>query len=151
VDPPARRAADDRGLESEPLRVLQVLQDAGPELLEVPERDLALLEPFRHLAVERPADELLEMRHRVERRPDRSDQGHPEVEWKLLPVLAVELLPGDDGGALSVDDQAVEVEQKPANRHGVSLPEMTNPPDNRPAVVFGLLHAGLALVRGLGR
>jgi predicted ATP-grasp superfamily ATP-dependent carboligase len=28
---------------------------------------------------------------------------------------------------------------------------MTNPSDNRPAVVFGLLHAGLALVRGLGR
>ena len=28
---------------------------------------------------------------------------------------------------------------------------MTKPPDNRPAVVFGLLHAGLALVRGLGR
>src|SRR6266545_4383867 len=86
----------------ESLGFRSVVLDPRPQILEVAE--LVLAGPtagIERLAVERAADELLEMRVRLELGAQGSDHGRPAVV--------------------------------------------------RPLVVFGLLHAGLALVRSLGR
>ena len=59
----------------------------------------------------------------IERRPDRADERGPLIPRQLVAMLAVELLPHQPGGSLGVDEQAVEVEEEPADCHAVSLPE----------------------------
>src|SRR5205814_8432002 len=73
--------------------------------------------------VERTADELLEMVVGIPLGADRPDQRCPLVERQLVSVLAVELLVRKARGRLRVDQETVEVEQEPADCHGVSLPE----------------------------
>ena len=69
VDPATRRAGDDRPLQPVAPRRGEVLRDAGPQLLRLDQRDLVYVAPLvQRLPLERLADELLEMRHRIPRR-----------------------------------------------------------------------------------
>src|SRR5437870_2530984 len=63
------------------------------------------------------------MAERIEGGADRADQCGPPILRQLVAVLAVELLPDEPRGSLGVDEQAVEVEEKPADSHAVSIPE----------------------------
>src|SRR5205085_11755705 len=92
-DPLARAARDDRGRQAAPLRFGQIVLDARTQVLEVAELVLACAQPPGHrLAVERPADELLEMRVGIEGGADRPHERRPLVDRQFVPVLAVQLL-----------------------------------------------------------
>src|SRR5205814_7824959 len=67
--------------------------------------------------------ELVEMVERIEWLVERADVPGPPLVWQVEAVVAVELVPDEPGWALRVDEQSVEVEQQPADLHGVSLPE----------------------------
>src|SRR6266508_1175471 len=108
----------------ESLGFRSVVLDPRPQILEVAE--LVLAGPtagIERLAVERAADELLEMRVRLELGAQGSDHGHPAVVRQLVAVLAVQLLEREPRRALGVEQKPVEIEEEPADRHGVSLPE----------------------------
>src|SRR6185312_2599321 len=90
----------------------------GAQLLRLDQRDLVRVAALvESLALERLADELLEVVHRA---PDtrRADDRRPLVLRQLVAVLAVEPLPAGTRRGLGVEDQAVEVEEKGADRHG---------------------------------
>src|SRR5437879_10425235 len=94
-DPFPRATRDDRSLEPAALRFDQVLLDAGAKILEIAELVLARAQtPGYSVAVERPADELLEMRVWVDRRADRSPDRRPFFDRQLVAVFAVPLLVG---------------------------------------------------------
>jgi hypothetical protein len=123
-DPLVVAAAHHRGQQAEPLCFGEVLLHARPEFLELRELVLACTATrVQRLLVEPPSDELLQMAEWIEGRADRADERDPLVLRQLVPVLAVELLPNEPGGSLGVDEQAVEVEEEPADCHTVSLPE----------------------------
>src|SRR5205823_9114778 len=85
---------------------------------------LAGPKPRRHaLAVEWTPDQLFQMRVWVELCADRADESRPFVERELVTVVAVQLLVREARRSLCVDEETVEVEQEPADCHGVSLPE----------------------------
>src|SRR4051812_37707691 len=124
ANPVGVAAGDDRRGEPSRVGFSQVILDPRPQLLEVAELELARAPPLgQRGAVERPADELLEMLVGIEVRPDRPDERRPALERELVPVLAVQLLVRAARRRLGVDQETVEVEQEPADRHGVSLPE----------------------------
>src|SRR6266545_1724691 len=108
----------------ESLGFRSVVLDPRPQILEVAE--LVLAGPtagIERLAVERAADELLEMRVRLELGAQGSDHGRPAVVRQLVAVLAIQLLEREPRRALGVEQEPVEIEEEPADRHGVSLPE----------------------------
>ena len=123
-DPVVVAAAHHCGPQAQPLCFGEVLLHARAELLELGELVLAgATARVQRLLVEPPSDELLQMAEWIERRADRADERGPLVLRELVTVRAVELLPDEPGGSLGVDEQAVEVEEEPADCHAVSLPE----------------------------
>src|SRR6266508_5911222 len=85
----------------ESLGFRSVVLDPRPQILEVAE--LVLAGPtagIERLAVERAADELLEMRVRLELGAQGSDHGRPAVVRQLVAVLAIQLLEREPRRAL---------------------------------------------------
>ena len=119
VDPAARRARDDRALQAVPLGGGEVVGDSRPQLFRLDQRQLVRVAPLvQRLALERLADELLEVVHRVHRRaivPTTSAHFSCGSSW---PCSLVEPLPAGARGGLGVEDQAVEVEEECADGHG---------------------------------
>ena len=119
VDPAARRARDDRALQPVTARGGEIVDDAGPHLLRLDQRELVRVAAVvERDAVERLADELLEVAHRAPRRVRRADERRPQILRQLVAVLAVEHLPAGARVDLRVEDQTVEVEEEGADCHG---------------------------------
>ena len=75
VDPAARRARDDRALQVEAVGRSEVFRDARPQLLGLDQRQLVRIAALvQRVALERLADEVLEVVHRAPRPPGRPDE-----------------------------------------------------------------------------
>jgi hypothetical protein len=106
---------DDRDAVAEPLGLVEVLPDAVAQLLELDGRLLDRPACLVHaLPVERFPEPRLQILERIEplQRPDRR---RPGVDRELVAVLPVDIGPRSEGGALGIDEQAVEVEEQRAD------------------------------------
>src|SRR5262249_7003262 len=118
LDPRLGARRDDGRPQAAALRLVEQLGHAGPQLLQVAERKVALAALLVRGVVERDA-ELLEVRGRVEA-VERADPRGVVLHRDLVAVARVELLPRAELGALGVEQQAVEVEEERADRHAPS-------------------------------
>src|SRR5262249_56595401 len=99
-DPLGLAARHDPDAKIQPARLVEVVADSGPELLDGHEL-IAPAPPRRvdGLAVDRRADERLEFLKRIEA-AERPHAGDPALELQLVPVLVEDLLPRAVGRAL---------------------------------------------------
>src|SRR5207302_8014180 len=122
LHPLSARAGGDGNLEPEVMGIAQVVLDSREEGLERAELAVVIaLQAIDVCPVQSGSDPVLQVFEGVERRRCGPDSGHPLVDRELMPMLAIDSLPGLKDRKLGLHQQPVEIkDQRPDGSHQTS-------------------------------